>query len=561
MEVTRRDFLTLAAIASLAPGTMPEALAKALTPEALLTFEPLGNVTLLHITDTHATLLPMYYREPDTVLGVGDEKGSPPYLTGEALLKAYGFQRRAIEAYLFSHLEFVELSAKFGKMGGYAHLTSLVKGVRAERPGKTLLLDSGDAFQGSATSLWTRGEDMLLATSQLAVDGLTAHWEFTYGIDRVKELFGDKEQRGRFPGAFLAHNVRDATWGDPVFHPYMMREVGGVKVAVIGQAFPYVAVSHPRHLVPDLSFGIREDQIQRLVNEVRDQHRVALVILLSHNGFYVDVKLAGRIRGIDVILGGHTHDALPKPHLIGKTLIISSGAHGKFLSRLDLDVRGGQVAGYRYKLMPVLSRFIPEDQEMAAFIRRIRAPHERKLAEVLAISDSLLDRRNNFTGSFDTIILDALLKRFDAQVAFSPGFRWGLTVIPGQPVTLEDVFAHTAMTYPNTWVREMTGAEIHTILEDVADNLFNKDPYYRQGGDMLRVGGLTYTIDVHKGMGQRISEIGIGGRPMDPGKKYRATGWASVGAADGPPAYDVVAEYLRSVKRVTIDPGPRVRVL
>jgi len=561
MEVTRRDLLRLAVIASLAPGTMPEALAKALTPEALLTFEPLGNVTLLHITDTHATLLPMYYREPDTVLGVGDEKGSPPYLTGEALLKAYGFQRRTIEAYLFSHLEFAELSAKFGKMGGYGHLATLVKGVRAERPGKTLLLDSGDAFQGTATSLWTRGEDMLLATSQLGVDGLTAHWEFTYGIDRMKELFGDKEQRGRFTGEFIAHNVRDATWGDPVFHPYMIREVGGVKVAVIGQAFPYVAVSHPRRLVPDLSFGIREDQVQRLVNEVRDQHRVALVVLLSHNGFYADVKLARRVRGIDVILGGHTHDAIPTPSLIGKTLVISSGAHGKFLSRLDLTIQGGQVAGYRYKLIPVLSRFIPEDQEMAALIRRIRAPHERKLAEVLAVSESLLYRRNNFTGTFDAIILDALLKRFDAQVAFSPGFRWGVTVIPGQPVTLEDVFAHTAITYPNTWVREMTGAEIHTILEDVADNLFNKDPYYRQGGDMIRVGGLTYTIDAQKDMGQRISEIGIGGRPMDPRLKYRVTGWASVGEADGPPVYDLVVDYLRSVKRVTIDPGPRVRVL
>ena len=560
MEVTRRDLLKLVVIAG-GLGLAPSALAAALRPERLLEFQALGNVTLLHITDPHATLLPVYYREPDILFGVGPEAGKPPYLTGEALLRAYGLARGSVEAYAYAHLDFPALAARYGKMGGYAHLATLVKRIRDERSGKTLLLDGGDTLQGSATALWSRGEDMIMVANQLGVDVFAPHWEFIYGIDRVKELFGDRENRGLFTGDFVAHNVSDVRWGDPVFHPYAIKEVGGIKVGVIGQAFPYVPVSHPRRFVPDLTFGIREEQVQKLVGELRDEKQVDLVVLLSHNGVSVDMKLAARVRGLDVILGGHTHDALPQPILVGKTIVINSGAHGKFLSRLDLDVKGRQVVGSRYKLIPVLSRYIPEDPEMARLISQSRGPHETKLAETLAVSETLLYRRGNFNGPFDEIILDALIKRSDAEVAFSPGFRWGVTIVPGQAITLEDVYSHTALTYPNAWMRELTGAEIHRIMEDVADNLFNKDPYYRQGGDMVRVGGLTYAIDIGKEMGKRISDIRVGGRPLSPARRYKATGWASLGDADGPPAWDVVAEYLRSVKRVKLDPRPRVRVL
>lgn len=561
MEVTRRDFLKLLAVAGAFEAASPRALAAALAPERLLEFQPLGNVTLLHVTDSHATLLPVYFREPDTLLGVGDEADRPPYLTGDAFLKAYGLTRGTAGAYCYTHLDFEALARRYGQMGGYAHLATLVKQVRAERPGKTLLLDGGDTLQGSATSLWSRGEDMLRAINQLGVEVFTPHWEFVYGIDRVKELFGDRERRGLFRGDFVAHNVSEVGWGDPVFHPYTIREAGGVRVGVIGQAFPYVPVSHPRRFVPDLTFGIREAEVQKLADELRGREKADLVVLLSHNGVSVDLKLAARVRGLDVILGGHTHDGLPEPLTVGKTLVVNSGSHGKFLSRLDLDVRGGRIAGHRYKLIPVLSRYIPEDPEMARLIAEVRRPHEAKLRETLAVSETLLYRRGNFNGSFDEIILDALLKRAGAEVAFSPGFRWGVTIVPGQPVMLEDVYSHTALTYPNTWVRELTGAEIRHILEDVADNLFHKDPYYRQGGDMVRVGGLSYAIDPRKDMGRRISDIRVGGRPLDPARRYKATGWASVGEADGPPAFDVVADYLRSVKRVKLDPRSRVRVV
>ncbi len=560
MEVTRRDLLKLVAIAG-GLGLMPSALSAALAPERLLEFQALGNVTLLHLTDPHGTLRPVYYREPDTVLGVGGEAGKPPYLTGEAFLRAYGLARRSAEAYAYTHVDFPALAAQYGKMGGYAHLATLVKRVREERPGKTLLLDGGDTLQGSATALWSRGEDMLRAANQLGVDVFTPHWEFMYGIDRVKELFGDRENRGMFAGEFVAHNISDAKWGNPVFRPYAIKEVGGIKVGVIGQAFPYVPVSHPRRFVPDLTFGIREAEVQKLVGELRDGKKVDLVVLLSHSGIAVDLKLAARVRGLDVVLGGHTHDALVEPILIGKTLVINSGAHGKFLSRLDLDVKGGQVVGYRYKLIPILSRSLPEDPDMARLISQSRGPHEPTLAEALAVSETLLYRRGNFNGPFDEIILDALLKRTDAEVAFSPGFRWGVTILPGQAITLEDVYSHTAVTYPHTWVRELTGAEIHRIMEDVADNLFNRDPYYRQGGDMVRVGGVTYAIDIGKEMGRRISDVRVGGRPLSPARRYKATGWASLGEAAGPPAWDVVAEHLRSVKRVKLDPRPRVKIL
>jgi sulfur-oxidizing protein SoxB len=446
-------------------------------------------------------------------------------------------------------------------MGGYAHLATLVKRIRSERAGRTLLLDGGDALQGSATALWSRGEDMVRATNQLGVDVFTAHWEFTYGITRVRELLGDRNEKGLLTAEFVAHNVEEVGWGNPIFRPYVIREVGGIRIGIIGQAFPYTPIAHPRRFVPDLTFGIKDDRVQALATELRDGRKVDLVVLLSHNGVAVDLRLAARVSGLDVILGGHTHDGLPAPIHVGRTLVINSGSHGKFLSRLDLDVRAGRIAAWRYRLIPVLSKVLPEDPAMARLIREIRAPHEAALGERLAVSGSLLYRRGNFNGPFDEVILDALLKRADAQVAFSPGFRWGIALVPGQPITLEDVYAHTAVTYPNTWVREMTGTEIHRLMEDVADNLFHPDPYYRQGGDMLRVGGLTYAIDPGQRMGRRIQDIRVGGRPLEAGRRYKAAGWASLGEAEGPPAWDVVAAHLRSLRRVTIEPRPRVRVL
>ncbi|HET8576217.1 MAG TPA: thiosulfohydrolase SoxB [Methylomirabilota bacterium] len=562
MDVTRRDFLTLLAVSGALGAGGRRASAAALEPERLLDFEPLGNVTLLHMTDPHATLLPVYYREPDTLIGIGDEAGKPPYLTGEAFLRAYGIARGTAEAYALTHLDFAALASRYGRMGGYAHLATLVRRVRAERPGRTLLLDGGDTLQGSATALWTRGEDMIRAMNQLGVEVFTPHWEFTHGIERVKELFGDRERRGLFAGDFVCHNCKELNWDEPVFHPYTIREVGGARVGVIGQAFPYVPVSHPQRFVPDLTFGIQEGHAQKLVDELRDSKKVEVVVLLSHNGASTDLKMAGRLRGLDVILGGHTHDGLPRPIRVGNTLVINSGAHGKFLSRLDLEVRDGGVKGWRYKLIPVLSKYVPEDPDMARLIRQIRMPWEARLGERLAVSESLLYRRGNFNGSFDEIILDALLKRFDCEIAFSPGFRWGVTIVPGQELTLEDVYSHTGLTYPNCVVRELVGAEIRQIMEDVADNLFHPDPYYRQGGDMLRVGGLAYTINPRERVGRRITELRVNSRPLDSTRRYKVASWAAVGPeASGPPAYDVVADHLRSLKRVKVDPRPRVKVV
>jgi S-sulfosulfanyl-L-cysteine sulfohydrolase len=562
MDVTRRDLFMLIAIAGGLATPGARALARALEPERLLDFESLGNVTLLHTTDSHGTLRPVYYREPDTRLGVGDEAGKPPFVTAEALLEAYGLARGSAAAYALTHLDFAALAARYGRMGGYAHLATLVKRVREERSGKTLVLDGGDSLQGSATALWSRGEDMVQVMNRLGVEVFTPHWEFTHGIGRVKELFGDRDSRGRFAGDFVCHNCRELNWGEPVFKPYTLKTVGAVTVGVVGQAFPYVPVSHPRRFVPGLSFGIQERQLQDLVNELRDLRKAGLVVVLSHNGLSTDVKMAGRVRGIDVILGGHTHDGLYEPITVGRTLVINSGAHGKFLSRLDLDVRPGGVSAHRYKLMPVLSNYIAEDAEMARLIRELRAPAETRLRERLAVSEILLYRRGNFNGSFDEIILDALLARFDAEVAFSPGFRWGVTIVPGQEITVEDVYAHTGISYPNAFVRELRGADIHRLLEDVADNLFHPDPYYRQGGDMLRVGGMTYAIDPRQSIGRRITDIRIGGKPLSPQRRYKAASWASAGPeVAGPPAWEVLAEHLKRLKRVKIEPRPRVRVL
>ncbi|MBM3566940.1 MAG: thiosulfohydrolase SoxB, partial [Alphaproteobacteria bacterium] len=543
-------------------GLLPRgSLAQVMTPERMMEFQALGNVTLLHMTDSHATLLPVHYREPDTLLPIGNEAGTPPYITGEAALKFYGFAKGSVDAHAFTHIDFAELARRFGKMGGYAHIATMVKRIRAERPGKVLMCDGGDTLQGSATSTWTEGRDMVDVINQLGVEVLSPHWEFTFGIDKVKEYMGDLEKPGLFKGDFVAHNVKDVTWNEPVFKPYTIKSVGGVSIGMIGQAFPYTPISHPRRFVPDLTFGIQEEQVQKYIDELRNEKKVDLVVLLSHNGFAVDMKMAGRVKGLDVILGGHTHDAIPRALKVGQTLVIQSGAHGKFLSRLDLDVRDKKIQGYRYKLIPVLSQHVPADADMDALIKKIRAPYEAKLKEVLAVSESVLYRRGNFNGAFDEVILDALMKHYDAEVAFSPGFRWGVSLVPGQQITYEDAFTHTALSYPNTYKDEFTGERIKGIMEDVADNLFHEDPYYRQGGDMVRVGGVSYTIDPRKKIGERITDIMVRGKPMDMNKKYRVSGWATTAAdVSGPPAYDVVANYLRGVKRVKVDGASRVKV-
>ena len=481
----RREFLRLLAIAAAAGGTLRPGTSEARIAAELYDVPPFGNVSLLHLTDVHGQLLPVYFREPSVNLGIADAEGKPPHLVGEALLKHFTIPPGSALAHAFTHLDFEAAARRYGKVGGFAHLATLVKRLRASRP-HALLLDGGDCWQGSATSLWTQGADMIGAQRLLGVDVMTAHWESTYGAARVKQAV-DRELS---PIEFLAQNVRTTDFEEPVFKPYTVRTVNRVPVAVIGQAFPYTPIANPRHLVPDWTFGIQEGRLQKLVDEVRANGAKA-VVLLSHNGTDVDLKLASRVRGIDAILGGHTHDALPAPVVVGKTLVTNAGSNGKFLAVLDLRVAGDGIKDYRYRLLPVFSRLLPADPDMAAYISATRKPYEARLGEQLAVTESLLYRRGNFNGSFDQLILDALMAVKGAEIGFSPGFRWGTTLLPGDTIRFEHLMSQTAITYPFVTLSELTGAEIKAILEDIADNLFNPDPYLQQGGDMVRVGGMS----------------------------------------------------------------------
>ncbi|MDX1594710.1 MAG: thiosulfohydrolase SoxB, partial [Gammaproteobacteria bacterium] len=453
----------------------------------------------------------------------------------------------------FTFLDFEEAARRYGKVGGFAHLATLVRRLRDARPG-SLLLDGGDTWQGSATALWSNAQDMVDAQLALGVDVMTSHWEMTYGAERVTEII-ENDFAGRID--FVAQNVLDVTWEEPVFPAYTLREINGVPVAVIGQAFPYTPIANPRYMIPDWTFGIREGRMQQVVDEARAAG-AQVVVVLSHNGADPDLKMAGRVAGIDAILGGHTHDAMPRPIEVanagGTTLVINSGANGKFLSVLDLDVRQGRIRDYRFHQLPVFSNLLPADPEMEALIARHRAPYLERLTEPLAVSDSLLYRRGNFNGTFDQLICDALMATQDAQIALSPGFRWGTTLLPGETITFEDLMTQTAITYPTVTVNEFTGEFLKTILEDVADNLFNKDPYYQQGGDMVRVGGLRYTLDPTQEIGSRVIAMELDGRPIEAGKTYKVAGWASVAQPlEGTPVWDAVAEYLRDRRTVRVD--------
>jgi sulfur-oxidizing protein SoxB len=553
--VTRRDFLRVLALAG-AAGLRLDA-RPAAAAQALYDVPPFGSVSLLHFTDSHAQLLPLHYREPSVNIGVGDGEGRPPHLVGEKFLAHFGLAAGSREAHAFTALDYVRAARTYGRVGGFAHLATLVKRLRASRPG-ALLLDGGDTWQGSATALWTRGQDMVDAAKLLGVDVMAPHWEFTLGADRVREVV-DKDFKGRID--FLAQNVRTTDFEDPVFAAWVMREINGVPVAVIGQAFPYTPIAHPRYLVPGWTFGIREEALQKTVDEARGRGAHA-VILLSHNGMDVDLKLAGRVRGLDAILGGHTHDGVPAPVIVnnagGRTLVTNAGSNGKFLGVLDLAIRERRVVDFRYRLLPVFANLLPPDPDLAAHIARVRAPFAARLAEPLAVTEALLYRRGNFNGPFDQVALDALLEVKSAQIAFSPGFRWGVALLPGDTITMEDVLGQTAITYPYTTVSDLTGEQIKAILEDVADNLFNPDPYYQQGGDMVRVGGMTYAIEPRAKAGARIHDMRLGGVPVEAGKKYRVAGWAPVSEearqAGGEAMWDVVAKYLRA-RRVVKAPA------
>jgi len=514
-----------------------------------------GEITILHLTDCHAQLLPMYYREPAVNLGVGDGKNAPPHLSGEQFLRRFGIRPNSREAHAFTHLDFTSSALRYGKMGGFAQLATLVKAIRHLRgPDKTLLLDGGDSWQGSATALWTRGQDMVDACNRLGVDAMTGHWEFTYGKERLSENLR------RFKGAFLAQNValtdEEAFAAEKddaaLFKPYLIKEAGKARIAVIGQAYPYTPIANPQRFVKGWQFGIEERRLQALVDKIRKTEQADVVILLSHNGMDVDLKLASRVVGIDLVLGGHTHDAIPEPIPVanakGRTWVTNAGSHGKFLGVFDLKIAKGRLQDLRYCLLPVFADLLEPDAEMQSLIDNLRAPYLNDLQRPLAEANALLYRRDNFYGTFDGLILDALRAEYDADIVLSPGFRWGTVVLPGQTITVEDLMNQSAITYPETYAATMTGAQVKAVLEDVADNLFNPDPYYRQGGDMVRTGGMRFDCDPSAGFGRRINSMRLNdGKPVEAGKPYKVSGWASVAApASGRPIFEIASEHLKN---------------
>ena len=549
MSMTRREFLEVLAVAAASGMALDSRQALAgEVPKNFYQLPKFGNVSFMHFTDCHAQLLPIYFREPSANIGVGIANSKAPHLVGEHFLKAYGIKPGSAEAYAFTYLDFATAAKTYGKVGGFAHLATLIKNIREQRP-NALLLDGGDTWQGSATALWTNGADMVGAQKMLGVNVMAPHWEFTLGANRVKEIV-EKDFKGSVD--FLAQNVQTADFGDPVFKPYVIKIINSVPVAIIGQAFPYTPVANPRYFTPDWTFGIQEDNMQKMVNEARAKG-AKVVVMLSHNGMDVDIKMASRVTGVDVIFGGHTHDAVPQAVPVknakGVTLVTNAGSNGKFLGVMDLEVKNGRVQGYKYRLLPVFSNLIEPDRAMAAYIKKVRTPYESKLNQQLAVTEDALYRRGNFNGTFDQVIVDALMAVKGADLAFSPGFRWGTSLLPGDVITLERLMDQTSITYPASTLNEMTGQQIKDVMEDVCDNLFNPDPYYQQGGDMVRVGGLQYTCEPNQKIGKRISNMMLRGKPLDAHKQYKVAGWASVQeGVTGTPIWDVVEEYLRNAK-------------
>ncbi len=563
--IARRDFLQMAMATTALYGASSFgnwgrlAAQQAMSQDKLLEFDTFGNVSLIHVTDIHAQLKPIYFREPEINIGVGENKGQVPHITGADFRRLYGIEKNSWPSYALSYEDFASLAKGYGRIGGIDRVATVVKAMRADRP-DALLLDGGDTWHGSYTCYHTQGQDMVNAMNALQPDAMTFHWEFTLGSERMNEIIDD------LPFAALGQNIFDAEWNEPAeqFSPYKLFERGGVKIAVIGQAFPYMPIANPGWMFPEFSFGIREKRMQEMVDEVRSKG-AELVVCLSHNGFDVDKQMASRVTGLDVILSGHTHDALPQPYIVNKTAIIASGSNGKFVSRVDLDVQNGQVLGLRHKLIPIFADVITPDADMSTLIEVERAPYISEMSEVIGetADTQTLYRRGNFNGTWDDLICDALISERDADIALSPGVRWGPSILPGQKITREDVWNVTSMTYPEAYRTEMTGEFLHFILEDVADNLFNPDPYYQQGGDMVRVGGLGYHIDVGKSQGDRITNMTMlkTNEKIDPTKTYIVAGWASVNeGTEGPPIWEVVENHIRKLGVISLPENTSVQI-
>ena len=550
----RREFNKMLALGLAAGLSLPTLGRKSFAATENYDIPRKGNVHLMHMTDVHAQLMPIYYREPQVNIGLYAARNRAPHLVGKSLLDAYGLKPGGRDAHAFTYLDYIASAQQYGKVGGFAHISTLVQRIKANRPG-ALLLDGGDLWQGSATSLWTNGQDMVDASKQLGIDVMTGHWEFTLGRDRVMEII-ENDLDGHID--FVANNVKDFDFGDPVFASHTVKEINGVPVAIIGQAFPYTPIANPSYMVEGWTFGIQERELQEKIDEVRAAG-AQVVVLLSHNGADTDIKLASRVTGLDAILGGHTHDAIPRPLEVknagGMTLVTNAGSNGKFLGVLDFDVRDGKIKDWSYQLLPVFADLLPADPDMSSLIEKIRAPYTLRLNEVLAKSEGLLYRRGNFNGSFDQLIVDALIDELEADVALSPGFRWGTTLLPGDSITMEDLMAQVAITYPATTLTEMTGERLKFVLEDVADNIFNPDPYYQQGGDMVRVGGLRYSISPLADSGARIGDMTLNGKAVEANKTYRVAGWAPVGQVEGEAIWDVCARWLKSQKTIELVDG------
>ena len=552
MSMNRREFLQMLAVAAASGFALNSRQAMpASHAGSFYDLPSFGNVSLLHITDCHAQLMPIYFREPNVNIGLGVATDKAPHLVGEKLLKAFGIRPGTPEAHAFTYLDFEKAARTYGKVGGFAHLADIGQESSRHRPG-ALLLDGGDTWQGSATALWTNGQDMVDACKLLGVDIMTGHWEFTLGDKRVKEIV-DKDFKGKVD--FLAQNIKTTDFGDQVFQPYVIKHMNGVPVAIIGQAFPYTPIANPRYMVPEWSFGIQDDNMQKMVDEARAKG-AQVVVVLSHNGMDVDLKMAGRVTGIDAILGGHTHDGMPAPSIVknasGQTLVTNAGSNGKFLGVLDFDVKDGKVAGFKYKLLPVFANLIEPDAEMAGLIKKVRAPYEAKLAEKLAVTEGTLYRRGNFNGTFDQLILDALMEVKGADVAFSPGFRWGTSLLPGDTITMEHLMDQTAITYPYTTLTEMSG----TIIKDHHGRRLRQpvQPRSLQTAGRRHGSRRRYQLYLRSApsLGRRINNMILKGKPLDPNKKYKVAGWAPVAeGASGEPVWDVVASYLRDKKVIT----------
>lgn len=454
-------------------------------------------------------------------------------------------QMNDTHGYLQEHWEhfFEGSDSNYIRAGGYPRISAYINKVRKEKDNKVVVLDGGDTFHGTLPVVDSKGMILTSYLNEMKIDAMTAHWEFAYGPKHFSSLLNALN----YP--MLAINCYDKTTDKLVFDPYLIKEVNGLKIGIIGIAATIIDKTMPQHFAEGLYFSLGNEELPGYIAELKDQD-VDLVILLSHLGFPQEVKLAQEVDGIDVLLSAHTHNRVYEPALVNDTIIFQSGCHGSFLGHLDLVVENKKIVDYKHQLV-VLDESLDEDLDMKAAIEKDLEPYKEQLNKIVGRTGTDLNRSTVFESTMDNLLLQSMIDISGAELAFSNGWRYGAP-IPKGDIRENDLWNMIPVNPPLSKVK-LKGQEVWDMMEENLERTFSIDPYQQMGGYVKRVLGMNLYCKIENPYGERVQQIFVQGQALEKDRVYHVVFVTSQGVPEkyghdrvnlDIHAIDVLKEYL-----------------